>query len=146
MRLTVARDSATELDLEVPAGGRLGDLRAPLAATSGWPELADPSIALAVDAVVVDDDQLTGQVPLLAGATLRVGRGTVPADRAALDAHWHVAVLSGPDCGALRGIGAPGSRDRVVVGRDLEADLVIDARDATEYATPPVQPLGGRVT
>lgn len=109
MRLTLAgAPGSPDVDLDVPDDARLGDLRPHLAAATGRPELAGGSAVLAVGETVLDDDQLTGQVPLLAGAVLRVGAGPVDADRAALRAVWHVAVISGPDSGALMGLGGAG--------------------------------------
>ena len=112
MRLTLAgAPGSPDVDLVVPDDARLGDLRARLAAATGRPELAERSTVLAVDETILDDDQLTGQVPLLAGTVLRVGAGPADLARAALRAPWHLAVVAGPDCGALVAVGA------VVVGR-----------------------------
>ncbi|MGV8967646.1 MAG: FtsK/SpoIIIE domain-containing protein [Cellulomonas sp.] len=120
MRLTLAGPPGMpDVDLDVPDDARLGDLRPYLAAVTDRAELADDSVALAVDETVLDADQLTGQVPLLAGAILRVGAGPVDRDRAALRAAWHVAVVAGPDCGALFALEAT-----IVVGR--AGDLAID--------------------
>ncbi|QTE30215.1 FHA domain-containing protein [Pengzhenrongella sicca] len=123
MRVTLAGapgpPRVPDLDLEVPDGARLGDLRGHLASATGRAELAPGGAVLAVGAAVLDDDQLTGQVPLLAGATLRVGAGPRDPGDAALRAEWHLAVLSGPDSGALVGLRGP-----LVVGR--VGDLAID--------------------
>ncbi|MBC7550362.1 MAG: FHA domain-containing protein, partial [Cellulomonas sp.] len=120
MRLTLAGlPGMPDVDLDVPDDARLGDLRPQLAAVTGRADLADDAVVLAVDGAVLDADQLTGQVPLLAGAVVRVGAGPVDRDRSALRAAWHVAVVSGPDCGALCAL------DRtIVVGR--AGDLTID--------------------
>ncbi|WP_407341713.1 FtsK/SpoIIIE domain-containing protein [Pengzhenrongella phosphoraccumulans] len=120
MRLTLAGlPGMPDVDLDVPDGARLGDLRPLLAAVTDRADLADGAVVLAVDETLLDADHLTGQVPLRAGAILRVGAGQIDRDRAALRAHWHLAVVSGPDCGALIAL------DRtVVVGR--AGDLAID--------------------
>jgi DNA segregation ATPase FtsK/SpoIIIE, S-DNA-T family len=85
MRLTLAGTAGSrEVDLDVPDDVRLGDLRPHLAAAAGRPGL--DGAVLAIDEAVLDDDHLTGQVPLLPGAVLRVGAGPVDVVRAALRA------------------------------------------------------------
>lgn len=92
-------------DVLLPAGARLGDLRAGLAELVCRPELR--TAALLVDGVPVDDDQRCGTRPLLPGATVAVepagGRPAAAAARpdAALAAPLHVAVLAGGDAGRL---------------------------------------------
>ncbi len=106
------------VDLDVAPGSRLGDLRPDLARVACRPEVA--TAPLEVDGVLLGDDHRVGTRPLLPGATLRAtvsgthGREARPArahqaasavtvdpDVAALRAPWHVAVLTGPDCGGL---------------------------------------------
>lgn len=106
------------VDLDVAPGSRLGDLRPELARVACRPEVA--TAPLEVDGVLLGDDHRVGTRPLLPGATLRAtvsgphGREvrrarahqaasavTVDPDVAALRAPWHVAVLTGPDCGDL---------------------------------------------
>jgi S-DNA-T family DNA segregation ATPase FtsK/SpoIIIE len=99
-------------DVEVPVGARLGDLREHLARITGHPGWLAPGTRLAVDHIAVDDEHPCGQPPLLAGARLRIGRGARPADDVAIDAHRHLAVVEGPDCGALRAVDGT-----LVVGR-----------------------------
>jgi hypothetical protein len=99
-------------DVEVPVGARLGDLREHLARITGHPGWTAPGTRLAVDHIAVDDEHPCGQPPLLAGARLRIGRGARPADDVAIDAHRHLAVVEGPDCGALRAVDGT-----LVVGR-----------------------------
>lgn len=88
-------------DVEVAAGARLGDLRANLARITGHRGWAASGARLAVDDIAVDDEHPCGQPPLLAGARLRIGRGPRSPDDDALDARRHLAVVEGPDCGAL---------------------------------------------
>ncbi|MFE4464601.1 FtsK/SpoIIIE domain-containing protein [Oerskovia sp. NPDC056781] len=106
------------VDLDVAPGSRLGDLRPDLARVACRPEVA--TAPLEVDGVLLGDDHRVGTRPLLPGATLRATVGgthgregrparahqpasaaTVDPDVAALRAPWHVAVLTGPDCGGL---------------------------------------------
>ncbi len=118
MRLTLAGGPGSpSLDLDLPDDARLGDLRPHLAEVTGRPELADPATVLAVEETVLAADQLTGQLPLVAGAVLQVGAGTPDADRLALRSSWHVAVISGPDSGALAALGVGDRRGAIVVGR-----------------------------
>ncbi|RYV49833.1 FtsK/SpoIIIE domain-containing protein [Pengzhenrongella frigida] len=113
MRLTLAGAAGSpDVDLDVPDDARLGDLRPHLAAVTGRVELADDATVLTADGTVLEADQLTGQVPLLAGAVLRVGIGPADAARLALRANWHIAVVQGPDSGALWALDQP-----LVVGR-----------------------------
>lgn len=108
-------------DVLLPAGTRLGDVRASLAALVCRPELR--TAALLVDGVPVDDDQRCGTRPLLPGATVAVaplGRGGVAArvERPddALAATAHVAVLGGADAGRLVPVGhGEGRRGRIRV-------------------------------
>ncbi|MGN7704496.1 FtsK/SpoIIIE domain-containing protein [Cellulosimicrobium sp. 22601] len=98
-------------DVLLPAGARLGDVRAGLADLVCRPELR--TAALLVDGVPVDDDQRCGTRPLLPGATVALaprGRaGATPAGAARPDAvlaaPWHVAVLGGADAGRLVPVG-----------------------------------------
>jgi len=108
-------------DVEVVEGSRLGDLRGPLSRLTGVTELADPQSVLAIGDLVVADDHLCGQVPFDEGCVLRVGRAGPDAASVALRSAWHLAVLSGPDSGALLAVEGP-----VTVGRDLTCDLAVD--------------------
>ncbi|HEX7806179.1 MAG TPA: hypothetical protein VF413_08445, partial [Cellulomonas sp.] len=63
-------------DVEVPPDARLGDLREDFARITGHQGWTTPGARLAVDHVAVDDEHPCGQPPLLAGALLRIGRGT----------------------------------------------------------------------
>ena len=109
---TTPSSAPVAIDVEVPVGVRLGDLREDLARITGHPGWNTPGARLAVDHVAVDDEHPCGQPPLLAGARLRIGRGARPADDVAIDAHRHLAVVEGPDCGALRAVDGT-----LVVGR-----------------------------
>ncbi|HEY5553479.1 MAG TPA: FHA domain-containing protein, partial [Cellulomonas sp.] len=109
---TTPSSAPVAIDVEVPVGVRLGDLREDLARITGHPGWVAPGARLAVDHVAVDDEHPCGQPPLLAGARLRIGRGARPDDDVAIDAHRHLAVVEGPDCGALRAVDGT-----LVVGR-----------------------------
>jgi S-DNA-T family DNA segregation ATPase FtsK/SpoIIIE len=104
-------------DVLLPAGARLGDVRAGLAALVCRPELR--TTALLVDGVPVDDDQRCGTRPLLPGATVAVVpdgarpvAGTARPD-AVLAAPLHVAVLAGGDAGRLVSVPDGAGRTRV---------------------------------
>ncbi|PVU82135.1 hypothetical protein DDP54_02925 [Cellulomonas sp. WB94] len=116
-------------DVEVRPGARLGDLRADLARITGHRGWTTPGARLSVDHVAVDDEQPCGQPPLLAGARLRIGRGPRPADDDAIDARRHLAVVEGPDCGALRAVcGA------LVVGRWVPEPPLVPRRSTLATA------------
>ncbi|GAA2726197.1 FtsK/SpoIIIE domain-containing protein [Cellulomonas aerilata] len=149
MRLTVAGHAGSpDLDVEVPDGARLGDLRPHLAAATGRPELAlrapGASVAvLAVDNAVLDDDQRTGRAPLVAGAVLRLGRGSPDPELHALRSPWHLAVVGGPDSGALvalEGAVEVGRPARVEVGGAVPVE---EGRAPGEPGAPDA-PGGGR--
>ncbi len=117
MRLTLAGHAGSlAVDLDVADDARLADLRPHLAAVTGRAELAGSAgrtaVPLAVDDVVLAEDHLTGEFPLLPGAVLRIGSGPPDLDRAALRAARHLAVVAGPDAGGLVPLDA-----RTVVGR-----------------------------
>lgn len=109
------------VDVDVPEGTRLGALRAPLAALTGIGEIAAPGARFAVGARAVGDDHLSGLVPLEAGSVLSLGPPRPDPAADALRSVWHLAVLSGPDAGGLRGID-----DAAVVGRGPGVDLQVD--------------------
>ncbi len=109
------------MDVDVPDGARLGDLRRSLADVTGIAELATPRSPLAVRALAVGDDQLCGQQPLEVGSVLAVGSPRPDPTSAALRGDWHLAVVSGPDAGALLAVDG-----EVVVGRASTADLRVD--------------------
>ncbi|WP_258726376.1 FtsK/SpoIIIE domain-containing protein [Cellulomonas sp. NS3] len=104
--------SAPAAEVDVPPGTRAQDVRTALSRLTGDPRWSTPGARLAAGAVAVDDEHPCGRYPLLAGAELRLRRGPTPPDEAALHARFHVAVVAGPDCGALAAV-APG----LVVGR-----------------------------
>lgn len=139
MRVTLAGHAGSpDLDLEMADGRRLADLRRALADAAGRPELAaSPGrspVPLAVDDVVLRDDHLTGEPPLVDGVVLHVGRGERPPDVLALRAAWHLAVVAGPDAGALVPLDAP-----VLVGRrpapPAHGTRALTVRDPTVSAT-----------
>lgn len=132
-------DALVATDVEVPPGARLGDLREDLARITGHRGWTAPGARLAVDHIAVDDEHPCGQPPLLAGARLRIGRGARPADDDAVDARRHLAVIEGPDCGALRAV--DGS---LVVGRSAAAMSGAPAR-RTATLRPPARPGGRRL-
>ncbi|MFS0702426.1 FHA domain-containing protein, partial [Cellulomonas sp. 179-A 4D5 NHS] len=104
--------SAPATEIDVPPGTRAQDVRTALSRLTGDPRWSAPGARLAAGSVAVDDAHPCGRYPFLAGAELRLSRGPTPRDEAALHARFHVAVVAGPDCGALAGV-APG----LVVGR-----------------------------
>ncbi|MGV8978052.1 MAG: FtsK/SpoIIIE domain-containing protein [Cellulomonas sp.] len=130
-------DALVATDVEVVSGTRLGDLREDLARITGHLGWMTPGVRLAVDHIPVDDEHPCGQPPLLAGARLRIGRGTRPADDDAIDARRHLAVVEGPDCGSLRAV--VGS---LVVGRGPVATS--PAADRCTAAPRPPTPPGSR--
>ena len=109
------------VDVDVPDGARLGDLRSSLATLAGIDEIAAPGAAFAVGALTVGDDQLCGQEPLEAGCILMAGPPCPDPASTALRAVWHLAVVSGPDAGRLLAIDGT-----VVVGRASTAGLRVD--------------------
>jgi S-DNA-T family DNA segregation ATPase FtsK/SpoIIIE len=113
--------SAHARDVDVPEGARLGDLRRSLAVLTGIAEIATPRSPLAVGALAVGEDQLCGQEPLEVGSVLAVGPPRPDPTSTALRAVWHLAVVSGPDAGALLAV-----EGVVVVGRASTADLRVD--------------------
>lgn len=109
------------VDVDVSEGSRLGVLRASLAALTGIGEIAAPGARFSVGARAVGDDQLCGLAPLEAGSVLTVGPPRPDPAADALRSVWHLAVLSGPDSGGLRGVD-----DATVVGRGPGVDLQVD--------------------
>ena len=132
-------DALVATDVEVPSGARLGDLREDLARITGHRGWTTPGARLAVDHIAVDDEHPCGQPPLLAGARLRIGRGARPADDDAIDARRHLAVVEGPDCGALRAV-----EGSLVVGRSAATRSGTSAR-RTAALRPPARPGGRRL-
>ena len=108
-------------DVDVPEGARLGDLRRSLADLTGIAEIATSESPLAVGALAVGDDQLCGQEPLEVGSILAVGPPRPDPTATALRAVWHLAVVSGPDAGALLAVDGA-----VAVGRASTVDLRVD--------------------
>lgn len=108
-------------DVEVTVGARLGDLRRELARLTGHPGWLEADRRLAVGHIPVDDEQPCGQPPLLAGSQLSIGRCARPADECAIDAHRHVAVVEGPDCGELRAV-----ERTLAVGRHVPGTAALD--------------------
>lgn len=124
MRITVrlgadddgdARSGACGVDVEVPDGARLGDLRAHLAAVSGDDRWTSAATRPHVGPHALGDDHLCGHPPLLPGAELRPTRGREDAVRVALGADRHVAVVGGPGCGDVRAV-----TGRTVLGGGVE--------------------------
>jgi len=110
-------------DLEVTEGATLGECRADLARLTGTP----PTTPLGVAGVLLTEDQVAGVPPWVAGARIESEPGRVaPTSRAADRPRgrrnragpparsWHLAVVDGPDAGA---IGIPGDDGAVRVGR-----------------------------
>lgn len=94
-----SRPSTTELDVE--PGTTVGELRPHLARLTGWAGWASTAVRTAVDDTPLDETHRAGHHPLVPGAVLRAGPGTPPPEHAAVGARWHVAVVAGPDSGAL---------------------------------------------
>ncbi|WP_199824735.1 FtsK/SpoIIIE domain-containing protein [Cellulomonas timonensis] len=120
------------LDVVIDEGARLGELRPHLARITGHAGWAG-SQRLAVGPQPVDDAHPCGSPPLVAGAVLRLGRGRLAADEAALRA-THLAVLSGPDCGQLLAVA-----HATIVGRRGSDDCP-DAGSATRADGAPEDP------
>jgi len=98
-------------DVEVPDGITLGRCRVGLAAlAAGWP--ADTP--LSVDGRLLADDQVAGAEPWVAGTLLGPGPGLRDPVARAAAAPWHLAVVGGPDAGA---VGVPDQRGVLQVGR-----------------------------
>ena len=110
-------------DLEVTEGVTLGECRADLARLTGTP----PTTPLGIAGVLLTEDQVAGVPPWVAGARIESEPGRVAptsraadrprggCDRAGPPARsWHLAVVDGPDAGA---IGVPGDDGAVRVGR-----------------------------
>ncbi|NAZ83959.1 FHA domain-containing protein, partial [Kineococcus sp. R8] len=99
LRLTVVAGTATtadpvDVDLDVPAGTTLGEVRAEVEQLTGaW------SGPLRVGAATVAADSPLGVAPLLHGAVLRAAPAREPADRPARPT-VRVHVAGGPDAGA----------------------------------------------
>jgi S-DNA-T family DNA segregation ATPase FtsK/SpoIIIE len=98
VRLTVVSPAATA-DVEVDEGVPVARLCGSLARLTGDP--AWRSGLITADGVPLTDDHPTGLAPLRHGATLRPGPGPVPDAVRAARAPWHLAVVGGPDTGAL---------------------------------------------
>lgn len=98
MRLTVL-SPAGATDVEVDDGLPVGRLRGGLARLTGEPSWL--SCPISADGVPLDDDHPAGLAPLRLGATLRPGPGPMPDAVRAARAPWHLAVVAGPDTGAL---------------------------------------------
>ncbi|MFI2754607.1 FtsK/SpoIIIE domain-containing protein [Cellulomonas sp. P22] len=119
MRLTVQGPDPADptgatrsLDVDVLDGLALRELRPHLAGLTGHAGWVARGARLAVGHRAVQDTDRCGQPPLVAGATLCLGRGHEPSDEAARRAPLHVAVAVGPDAGHLVGL-----EHRLVVGR-----------------------------
>lgn len=98
-------------DLEVPVGATLAESRAGLAALGGTGLASAP---LTVDGRELAPDQVAGAEPWLVGALVRVGPGQPDPVARAAGAPWHVAVVRGPDAGA---VAVPDHRGALLVGR-----------------------------
>ncbi|MGN8245682.1 FtsK/SpoIIIE domain-containing protein [Cellulomonas soli] len=107
-------------DVDVDEGIALPALLAHLARLTGW--AGWPRTSVAVGPTTLTTGHATGHYPLVAGCTLRpgptehdeLGGAAAGASRAA----WHLAVVSGPDCGALHGLEPGAAPLRVGAGRD----------------------------
>lgn len=115
---------ATEVDVE--PGVRARDVRTGLSRLTGDPRWSAPGARLAAGPRALDDEHPCGTYPLLAGAELRLSRGPTPPDETALLAPFHLAVVAGPDCGALVGLGA-----ELVVGRGPDGPGRLRVADPT---------------
>jgi S-DNA-T family DNA segregation ATPase FtsK/SpoIIIE len=98
VRLTVVSPAATT-DVEVDEGVPVARLRGGLARLTGEPSWR--SAPVSADGIPLTDEHPTGLAPLRHGATLRPGTGPVPDAVRAARAPWHLAVVAGPDTGAL---------------------------------------------
>jgi S-DNA-T family DNA segregation ATPase FtsK/SpoIIIE len=104
-------------DVEVSPGAALADCAGALAALLG-PLAGAP---LSVDGVPLGPDHVAGVAPWQAGCHVHVagaggdpGRAARRAAEAAVGAPWHLAVVAGPDAGA---VGVPDAEGRLRVGR-----------------------------
>ena len=98
MRVT-ALSPAGPVDVEVDDGLPVARLRWWLARLTG--DASWTSGPLTADGVPLDDAHPAGLAPLRHGATLRPGPGPLPGAVRAARAPWHLAVVAGPDTGAL---------------------------------------------
>ncbi|AEE46657.1 FtsK/SpoIIIE domain-containing protein [Cellulomonas fimi] len=118
--------ATTEVDVD--AGTSVAELRPHLARITGYRGWCSARARLAVDDVLLDESHPAGQPPLVPGATVRVGRGPEACDRAAVRARLHVAVVAGPDSGALVAVPADGAVDLRDTGApDPLTDVSVDA-------------------
>lgn len=102
-------------DVDVEPGATVADCRPALAGL--LPELA--AAPLSVDGAPLARDQVAGVHPWRAGCHVRVGADPDPSSpclpaEAAARAPWHVAVVTGPDAGA---VAVPGPDGALLVGR-----------------------------
>lgn len=101
-------------DVEVDPGTTLAECRAALDALLGPSAGAE----LSVQGQALDPNQVAGLPPWVPGSHLDVGPAALPwpgVDAGALaGAPWHVAVVAGPDAGA---VAAPGPDGRLTLGR-----------------------------
>jgi S-DNA-T family DNA segregation ATPase FtsK/SpoIIIE len=87
------------LDVEVDDRVPVGALRQHLVRLTGWPGWrVEPFVA---DGTVLDDTHPAGVPPLCHGALVGVRRTAPPDAVRAAVARWHLAVVVGPDSGAL---------------------------------------------
>ncbi|WP_402466856.1 FtsK/SpoIIIE domain-containing protein [Isoptericola aurantiacus] len=134
VRLTLHPDE----DVELPAGARLGDLRAALAELARRPELLH--CGLTADGAPVGDDARVGLRPLLPGAVLRTVRptsgpaGAAP-DVAALRSRRFVAAATGPAAGEPSPL-VPGAPLRLGPAADA-VTVRVDARDRVRVRRSP---------
>ena len=108
-------------DLEVDEGVTLGECREQLAALTGVPSDAP----LTASGVPLQDSQVAGVAPWVAGSALGVAGGQQTAATSAPVGGWHVGVVAGPDAGA---VGRP-SDHRVLVGRAAAGPGALTLRD-----------------
>lgn len=101
-------------DIEVDPGATLAECRAALDALLGPSAGAE----LSVQGLVLEPEQVAGLPPWVPGSHLDVGPAAPPwpgVDAGALaGAPWHVAVVAGPDAGA---VAAPGPDGQLTLGR-----------------------------
>lgn len=112
-------------DLEVPDGATLADCRAGLVVLAGAALDAAP---LTVDGRALAPDHVAGAEPWVAGCLARVGPGPEDPVLRAARAPWHLAVVAGPDAGA---VAVPDQRGVLRVGRATGPDGGPDRPDLT---------------
>ncbi|WP_273654132.1 FtsK/SpoIIIE domain-containing protein [Cellulomonas fimi] len=144
-------------EVDVDPGTTVAALRPHLARLTGWAGWASTAVRLAVDDAVLDETHPAGHHPLVAGALLRAGPGRPPVERAAVQARRHVAVVAGPDSGAVVAVPVGGVVPLSDVGADDVALGAVTvrgrgrrvqvrvARAASGGATRPDAPAGGGV-